>query len=127
MKRDVRFFRKPDGREPVREFLTDLARRDRRSVGADIRRVQDDSHIGMPLVRHMSSDLGEIRSNSARGPIRIFFTILATPVIVLLHAIFKKSQKTLTPDLTLARGRAREVQAAERAAQRAAGRNRSRT
>lgn len=114
MKREVRFFRKPDGREPVREFLTALNTRDRKSVGADIRRVQDGHNLGLPLVRHFSSDLGEIRSNSSRGAIRIFFTILTSPVIVLLHAIFKKSQKTPMADLTLARDRAREVQAAER-------------
>lgn len=120
MKREVRFFRKPDGQEPVREFLTELSKRDRKSVGADIRRVQDGHDLGMPLVRHFSSDLGEIRSNSSRGAIRIFFTILTAPVIVLLHAIFKKSQKTPIADLNLAQGRAREVQAAERAAERAA-------
>lgn len=117
MKRDVRFYRKPDGREPVREFLTELNTRDRKSVGADIRRVQDGRDLGMPLVRHFSSDLGEIRSNSSRGAVRIFFTILTTPVIVLLHAIFKKSQKTPAPDLNLARSRAQEVHAAERAAE----------
>ncbi|HRE26789.1 MAG TPA: type II toxin-antitoxin system RelE/ParE family toxin, partial [Anaerolineales bacterium] len=105
-------------REPVREFLTDLNKRDRKSVGADIRRVQDGRDLGMPLVRHFSPDLGEIRSNSSRGAIRVFFTILTAPVIVLLHAIFKKSQKTPSADLNLAQGRAREVQAAERAAER---------
>lgn len=115
MKREVRFYRKPDGREPVREFLTDLNKRDRKSVGADIRRVQDGRDLGMPLVRHFSSDLGEIRSNSSRGAVRIFFTILTAPVIVLLHAIFKKSQKTPAPDLNLAKSRAQEVGAAERA------------
>ena len=120
MKRNVWFYRKPDGREPVREFLTDLSKRDRKSVGADIRRVQDGRDLGMPLVRHFSSELGEIRSNSSRGAIRIFFTILTAPVIVLLHAIFKKSQKTPMTDLNLARGRAQEVRAAEQAAERAA-------
>lgn len=118
MKREVRFFRKPDGREPVREFLTALSKRDRKGVGADIRRVQDGRDPGMPLVRHFSSDLGEIRSNSSRGAIRIFFTMLAAPVIVLLHAIFKKSQKTPAPDLNLARGRAREVRSEERRSRR---------
>ena len=112
MKRRAQFCQRPDGREPVRDFLKALDPNDRKKVGGAIRRVQDDPTIGMPHVRPLETGLGEIRSPSSRGPIRIFFTFLATPVLVLLHAIFKKTQKTPQHDLALARDRAREVKAA---------------
>ncbi len=112
MKRKVQFYQRPDGREPVRDFLKALDPNDRRKVGGAIRRVQDDPTIGMPHVRSLEAGLGEIRSPSSRGAIRIFFTLLASPVLVLLHAIFKKSQKTPPHDLALARDRAREVRTA---------------
>ena len=114
MKRKVQFYQRPDGREPVREFLKALDANDRKKVGGAIQRAQDDPTLGMPHVRPLESGLSEIRSPSSRGPIRIFFTLLATPVLVLLHAIFKKSQKTPQHDLELARDRAQEVHAAGR-------------
>ncbi|TRN84949.1 type II toxin-antitoxin system RelE/ParE family toxin, partial [Pseudomonas syringae] len=49
----VKFFRTETGNEPVREWLIDLPRDDRKAVGTDIKTVQFGWPIGMPVVRKM--------------------------------------------------------------------------
>ena len=52
---NVRFFRTDAGNEPVREWLTDLPREHRRTVGIDIKTVQLGWPIGMPVVRKLNA------------------------------------------------------------------------
>lgn len=52
---NVRFFRTDAGNEPVREWLTDLPREHRRTVGIDIKTVQLGRPIGMPVVRKLDA------------------------------------------------------------------------
>lgn len=53
----VRFFCTDAGNEPVRAWLSELPREDRKSVGTDIKTVQIGWPIGMPVVRKMGNDL----------------------------------------------------------------------
>jgi len=61
------FYALPSGREPVREWLKDLSRDDRKIVGEDIRDVEFSWPIGMPLCRPMGGGLWEVRSTLVRG------------------------------------------------------------
>ena len=45
------FYAQPSGREPVREWIKELERDDRRTVGEDIKDVEFSWPIGMPLSR----------------------------------------------------------------------------
>jgi phage-related protein len=101
----VHFFRTTSGAEPVREWLLELDRKNRRVIGADIKTVQFGWPLGMPLVRKLTTDLWEVRSRVERGIARIIFTIQGDSMI-LLHGFIKKSQKTPTADLATARRRA---------------------
>jgi phage-related protein len=92
------------GREPLREWLRSLDPEARRTIGEDIKSLQLGWPIGMPLARKMSADLWELRSRIAAGIVRIFFTIQGS-YIVLLHAFAKKSQKTPSSELALAKRR----------------------
>jgi DNA-binding Xre family transcriptional regulator len=47
------FFRTETGREPVREWLQDLAKPERKIIGVDIMTVQFRWPLGMPLVRNI--------------------------------------------------------------------------
>jgi phage-related protein len=117
MKLKIDFFRKKNGEAPVRDFLKALPKSDRVAVGRDLRKLQDGTRRGMPYERNLGAGLSEVRATTSRGAIRIFFTLLtlpAMPVMMLLHAIFKKSQKTPKADLDLARSRARDVHDAYR-------------
>jgi phage-related protein len=101
----VVFFLTDSGREPVREWLKNLDKEDRKIIGEDIKLVQFRWPLGMPLVRKMEADLWEVRSHLNRGRIaRVLFTVRDSEM-ALLHSFIKKSSKTPANDLELARQR----------------------
>ncbi len=105
----VSFFRTETGREPVREWLKDLPREQRRIIGEDIKTVQFGWPLGMPLVRKLNRDLWEVRVRLPHGIARVLFTAGKSRMI-LLHGFIKKSQKTPADDLALAKTRLRLLQ-----------------
>lgn len=101
----VVFFRTESGREPVREWLLELDKEDRKVIGEDVKLLQFRWPLGMPLVRKLESDLWELRSHLSSGRIaRICFTVRSDEM-ALLHGFIKKAQKTPLQDLELARDR----------------------
>ena len=104
----VVFFKTAAGNEPVRAWLTALARDDMRTVGYDIKTAQYGWPLGMPLIRKLEPGLWEVRSDIANGIARVLFTVEAGEMI-LLHGFVKKSQKTPTVDLKTARQRLAEL------------------
>lgn len=105
---EVRFFATASGREPVREWLSELDRPTLRSVSVDLRTLQFGWPLGMPFVRKLEPGLWELRSNVAAGIVRVLFTVAGTDVI-LLHAVAKKSQALPKDVIALARRRMKEV------------------
>ena len=83
------FWRSATGREPAREWLNELSREDKRTIGRDIAKVR----ASLPSKREA----------------RIFFGF-HDGILVALYAMIKKTQKTPTEDLTLARQRFKELQ-----------------
>ena len=55
------------GNEPVREWLLELSREDRRAVGFDMKTAQHGWPIGMPLIPRPESGLWEVRSHLEDG------------------------------------------------------------
>lgn len=102
---NVVFFQSERGHEPMREWLKSLDKQDRRVIGEDIKLVQFRWLLGMPLVRKVETDLWEVRSHLSQGRIaRVLFTVYGGEM-ALLHGFIKKSQKTPSDDLKLARHR----------------------
>jgi phage-related protein len=104
----VRFYATYNASEPVREWLLDLSRADRQTIGEDIRTVQFGWPLGMPLVRKLEPGLWEVRSQLRNGIARVLFTTVDR-TLVLVHGVIKKRQKLATSDLDLARSRMKEV------------------
>jgi phage-related protein len=104
------FWRSATGREPVREWLSELSREDKRTIGRDIAKVQYGWPVGMPLCRPLGAGLWEVRALlPSRREARVFFGF-HDGMLIALHAIIKKTQKTPAEDLALARLRSRELQ-----------------
>ncbi len=105
----VVFFATTGGNEPVRDWLQDLPKGDRREIGADILAVQQGWPLGLPLCRSLGKGLWEVRSTLSSN--RIARTIFAFDdgVIVLLHGFIKKTQKTPTDDLDIALKRLKDM------------------
>lgn len=100
---EARFFRQ-GAKEPVRTWLKELLAEDRKTIGIDLMTVEFAWPVGMPLVRPLGGGLHEVRSTVSVGEVRVFFGVEGT-VMVLLHAIIKKTRATSTEDLILARRR----------------------
>ena len=97
----VVFYRSESGNEPVREWLKELSREDKRKIGEDIKTSQLGWPLGMPLIRKIQKDLWEVRTTLESGIARIFFTVDGEHMI-LLHGFIKKSQKTPQHELNTA-------------------------
>ena len=95
----------------MRDWLLELTREDRRSVGQDIKTAQYGWPLGMPLIRKLEPGLWEVRSHVATGIARTLFTVDGQ-TMVLLHGFVKKSQKTPAADLKTARQRPADLQTA---------------
>jgi phage-related protein len=104
MRLRVVFYKTEAGKEPVRDWLKSLPSQEKKTIGEDIKTVQFGWPLGMPLVRKLEKDLWEVRSHLPNRIARVIFTV-DDGLMVLLHGFIKKSQKTPSSDLTLARKR----------------------
>jgi phage-related protein len=100
----VVFYSSEAGNEPVREWLKDLPRDDKRQIGEDIKTAQLGWPLGMPLIKKIDKDLWEVRTRLADGIARVFFTVDGE-YMILLHGFIKKSQKTPQNELKTALSR----------------------
>ena len=95
------FFRTETGREPVREWLKELPKNERKRIGEDIMTVQFRWPLGMPLVDHLGSGIWEVLSKLPTRIARTLFFVHEGE-IVLLHGFIKKTKKTPQEDRALA-------------------------
>jgi len=108
------FYRTPNGKEPVREWLISLAKDDKRVIGEDIRTVEIGWPVGLPVCGPLGRGLFEVRSNLSGGRIaRVLFTIKG-PLMLLLHGFFKTTEKLPKKDENLARARAKDASERQR-------------
>jgi len=105
------FWRSATGRERVREWLKELSNDDKRTIGRDMAKVQFGWPVGLPLCRPLGGGLWEVRSSLAtKREARVLFGFY-DGMLIALHAIIKKTQRTPAEDLALARRRLRDMQA----------------
>ena len=107
---EVKFYRSPGGKEPLREMIKEFSREIQKIIGEDIRAVQKTwPLVGLPLVKKIEKNMWEIRTHIPNGIVRVFFTIKYEH-IVLLHGFIKKTQKTPMQELKIAQNRLKELQ-----------------
>ena len=104
------FYQTGTGKSPVREWLLDLDKADRLTIGKDIQKVEFGWPIGLPYSRPLGLGLHEVRSDISDGRIaRVVFSIQGNRM-VLLHGFVKKTQKTPKHDLDLALKRKKDIE-----------------
>lgn len=108
---EVYFYATAYGNEPVREWLKDLPKEDKKVIGQDIKTVQFGYPIGMPLTRvlHNTEGLEEVRSDISNKCIARVIFYVEDNTIFLLHGFVKKDKKTPKKDLDLAIKRYKEL------------------
>jgi phage-related protein len=105
----VVFYQTDQGNQPVKEFLKERPKEDKRVIGSDIYKVQMGFPMGEPLVKPVKTVTGvwEVRSTIPDGICRVFFTV-AGGKMVLIHAIIKKTQKTPPNELKTVKARLKD-------------------
>ncbi len=105
----VLFYRTEAGNEPVREWLLTLDKKDKQTIGVDIKTVEYGWSISMPVSRPLGKGLYEVRSNISHKRIaRVIFTIVGN-YMILLNGFIKKTQKTPKEEIALALKRMKEI------------------
>ena len=104
------FYQTEGGAVPVREWLRSLAPADRRRIGEDIKEIEFDWPVGMPLCRSLKGGLWEVRSRISSGRIARLLLCIHEGRMVILHGFVKKTQQTPKPDLDLAMRRKKDVE-----------------
>jgi phage-related protein len=82
---------------------------DRKEVGLDLLRVQDNWPIGMPVCKSLGGGLWEVRSSLSGGRIARLLFCLNDGEVYVLHGFFKTTQKTPQSDIDLALRRMKEI------------------
>lgn len=109
---DAVFFRSASGSEPVREWLKELPKVDRKAIGEDIAYVQYKWPIGKPRVDHLRGDVWEVRTSLGNRIARTLFAVQGGQLI-LLHGFIKKTQRAPDREKELAERRLKEWQRGE--------------
>jgi phage-related protein len=104
-----RFYATATGNRPVRAWLLELAKNDRREIGRAIQKVEFGWPIGMPYCRWLGHGLWEVRGDLAGGRIARVIFCIKDGEMVLLHGFMKTTRKTPPQDIVLARRRQQEI------------------
>ena len=106
----VTFYKTPNGNDIIADWFRSLHKQDRKRIGLDLLRVQQNWPIGMPVCRSLGNGLWEVRSSLDSNRIaRVMFFKLHDEICV-VNAFIKKTQATPTTELNLARKRMKEMQ-----------------
>jgi phage-related protein len=105
------FYRTTGGTEPVLDWLRNLPPKDRHAIGTDLATVQFGWPIGMPFCRPLGGGLWEVRSTLPSRRIARLLFFVDDGRIGVVHGFIKKTQKTPTDDLEIARKRMKEMKA----------------
>ena len=94
------------------EFIRAQSQSIRRQVGEALRDLQKGANLGMPLSRPMAvvaPGVHELRVRGEGATVRVFYYVRRSDAIIVFHAFKKKSQKTPSREIHLARQRLQEV------------------
>jgi phage-related protein len=94
------------------EFIRAQSTSIRRQIGEALRDLQKGINIGMPLSRPMTiiaPGAHELRVRGDGRTVRVFYYVRKSDSIIVFHAFEKKSQKTPSREINLARQRLQEV------------------
>jgi phage-related protein len=107
--RSVVFYATDTRAEPVRDWLKELSREEKKIIGEDIKTVQWSPAWRKPLVDSFGQGLWEIRITLPNSIARVLFFEHAGEM-VLHHGFKKKTQKTPNEAIQLARNRKKDYE-----------------
>lgn len=108
----VVFYETTNGNEVVLNFIRGLSPPDRKKVGEDLMTLQLGYPMGMPLCRHLRSQVWELRSTlpSNQEARLLYFFDSESQQLMVVNAFIKKTQTTPRSALDLALKRKKEFE-----------------
>lgn len=104
------FYRTETGVEPVRVWLKNLEKEDKKTIGEDIQTVQFGWPLGMPLVSSLGHGLWEVRTKLTRGRIARVIFFMDDKTMILVNGFIKKTKKTPKLELEISRKRKKQYE-----------------
>jgi len=106
---EVVFYQQSSGNVPVLDWLRQLPANDRKAIGLDLLRVQENWPIGMPVCKSLGKGLWEVRTSLSGGRIaRLLFCMKGSTIFV-VSGFYKTTQRTPSAELELAQKRMKDV------------------
>lgn len=107
----VSFYETERGKEVVLNFIDSFSKPDRDRIFEDIRTLQYNFPIGMPLSRYLTDKLWELRiSTPSKCEVRLlYFFDKPSQCIVIAHGFVKKSAKIPKSELSIGLKRKRKI------------------
>lgn len=103
------FYQLSSGKMPVLDWLRQLPAEDRKAIGLDLLRVQENWPIGMPVCKNLGKGLWEVRTSLSGGRIaRLLFCMKGNTIFV-VNGFYKTTQRTPVAELELAQKRMKDV------------------
>lgn len=110
---EIFFYKDKSGKEPVREFIEELSKKNTKDSRINLNKIQDYIQIlaklgknaGEPYIKHLDGDIWELRPLKNR----IFFVGYINDSFVLLHHFVKKTQKTPKKEISKAKKEYQEI------------------
>ena len=91
----VVYYIDPSGREPVKEYIDSLSKKEQVKIFALIEYLKEQKgYLDEPYSKHIKGKIRELRVGFARNRHRIFYFTFFGKKIILLHAFLKRTEKT---------------------------------
>ncbi len=108
--REVIFYETANGKKPVKEFLDSLSAKEAKKVVWVLKLFEDLKEVPRQFFKKLTNtdDIWEVRINVGGKAIRILGFLDGDHLIVLAHAIVKKTQKTPKQAIKIAQERKKD-------------------
>jgi phage-related protein len=105
------FYQDAQGRSPVLDFLFSLSQKEQDKCFQYIQVLLDfGNRLPAQYAKHIEGDLWELRPEFGGVEMRLFYFTFAEELVVFVHGLKKKTQKTRRADIDLAMKRVQELQ-----------------
>ena len=92
---EIEFYQLSNGREPAKEFLTDLDVKMRAKMADTISLLQDNGfELREPYSKHLTDGIFELRAKVGSDATRVLYFFYVNRRIILTNGFVKKTQKT---------------------------------
>lgn len=104
MEFEIVFYEKPDGTEPVMEFLSSLDNKMKAKVVQTIDMLASYGfHLREPFSKSLGDGILELRAQVGNNISRVLYFFVVGRKVVLTNGFIKKTQKTPTKEIELAK------------------------